>query len=76
MKKNYQHLSVEALVDKKKNTLEYIAEQEKQLVSTKSILLQLFLTHCIKTAKEDIHLINAELCYRGYNDVAKANGGW
>ena len=69
MKRNYQHLSIEALLEKRRNLLEYITEQEKTLVDTKSMLLQLFLSHCIKTSREDVHMINAELCYRGFTGV-------
>lgn len=62
--KKYQHWSTEALESKKKFILSDIEEWERVLINTKSTLIQLSLTHTIKRAKEVLHAINAELCYR------------
>ena len=62
--KKYQHWSTETLEAKKNSILLDIEEWERILVTTKSTLIQLSLTHTIKRAKEVIHAIDAELCYR------------
>ena len=62
--KKYQHWSTETLEEKKKMLLLDIEEWERTLVNTKSILIQMSLTHTIKRAREVIHAIDAELCYR------------
>ncbi len=62
--KKYQHWSTEALESKKKFILSDIEEWERVLINTKSTLIQLSLTHTIKRAKEALHAIDAELCYR------------
>ena len=63
----FQHLSIETLTKRKEMLLEEIEKHEEALAVTKSTLYQIFLTHCIKTAKEEIHAIDAELCYREHN---------
>lgn len=62
--KNYQHWSMETLNKKRDSLLEEISKHEETLSVTKSMLYQIFLTHCIKTAKEEVRAIDAELCYR------------
>jgi hypothetical protein len=71
MGKHYQHLSTEALVEKRKYLEEDIADWNRTLTQTKSMLITLSLTHAIKKAKESIHLIDAELCYRNSGAVQK-----
>lgn len=66
--KNYQHWSTEALNDRKLSLLDDIDQWERFLVNTHSKLIQLSLNHYIKKAKEEIHAIDAELCYREHND--------
>ena len=68
MRRNYQHLSTEALNEEKDNLLRYISEQEEELLKTQSKLLCLLLSYYIKTAKEKIHMIDAELCYRKHHN--------
>jgi len=63
----FQHCSAETLIKRKEMLLEEIEKHEESLAVTKSTLYQIFLTHCIKTAKEEIHAIEAELCYREHN---------
>ena len=65
--KNYQHLSTDTLVHKRKRLLSDIEEWERTLRETKSVLIGFYLTHCIKKAKEEIHAIDTELCYREHN---------
>ena len=47
--------------------MESIQQWERVLVEVNSKLVQLSLTHYIKKAKEEIHAIDAELCYREHN---------
>ena len=70
MKKNYQyqHLSTETLKEKRDSLLKYISEQEEMLLKAESKLLQLLLTYYVKTAKEELHVIEAELCFREHNN--------
>ena len=65
--KNYQHLSTETLEYTKAKLLEDIADWERTLREVKSYLIILSLTHSIKRAKEKIHSIDAELCYREHH---------
>ena len=44
--------------------MESIEEWERTLREVKSYLIVLSLTHSIRRAKEKIHSIEAELCYR------------
>lgn len=64
--KNYQHWSLEALKNKRKSLIESINQWERILVEVKSKLIQFSLTHYIKKAKEEIHVIDAELYYRAH----------
>lgn len=66
--RNYQYLSTETLKCKRESLVLDIDQWEKLLASTHSALIRLSLGHYIKKAKEQIHLIDAELCYR--KDVA------
>ena len=65
--KNYQHWSLETLKHKRNSLMESIQQWERVLVEVNSKLVQLSLTHYIKKAKEEIHAIDAELCYREHN---------
>lgn len=62
--KNYQYWSIETLEFEKQKLLDYVADWERTLRETKSYLIVLSLTHSIKRAKEKLHAIEAELCYR------------
>lgn len=66
--KNYQHWSTETLEAKKKSLYADIEQWEGFLANTRSLLIQLSLTHYIKKATESIRAIDAELCYREHND--------
>jgi hypothetical protein len=66
--KQYQHWSTEALNSEKNNLLEEISKHQEALAVTKSTLYKIFLTHCIKSAKEEIHVIETELYYRTHKD--------
>lgn len=65
--KNYQHWSKETLLRERERLVEDIAEWEKSLIGVKSALIIASLTHYIRRAKEKIHVIDAELCYREHN---------
>lgn len=65
--KKYQHWSTKTLNEQRNNLLEVISKHEETLSVTNSTLYQIFLTHCVKTAKEEIRAIDAELCYREHN---------
>ena len=62
--KNYQHWSTDTLLHERKKLVESIEEWERTLREVKSYLIVLSLTHSIRRAKEKIHSIEAELCYR------------
>lgn len=62
--KNYQYLSTETLNMKRDNLLSDIEQWEKLLSNTRSALIRLSLSHYIRKAKDEIHLIDAELCFR------------
>ena len=65
--KNYQHWSTDTLTRKRKSLLSDIEEWERTLRETKSVIIEFYLTYCIKKAKEEIHSIDTELCYREHN---------
>lgn len=71
MGKHYQHWSTESLIEKRKYLEEDIADYNRTLSQTKSLLITLSLTCAIKRAKENIHSIDAELCYRNSGAVQK-----
>ena len=62
--KCYQRWSTETLKNEKENLLYFIEDWERTLANTISLLILFSLSHSIKNAKEDIHAIDAELCYR------------
>lgn len=62
--KCYQHWATEALIEKKKFLEEDIADWNRTLSQTKSIIITFSLTRAVKKAKEEIHTIEAELYYR------------
>lgn len=65
--KNYQHWSTDTLLHERSKLMESIEEWERTLREVKSYLIVLSLTHSIRRAKEKIHSIEAELCYREHN---------
>lgn len=65
--RTYQHWSTETLEFEKKKHLENIEEWERTLRDTNSFIIVWYLTKCVKTAKETIHAIDAELCYREHH---------
>lgn len=65
--KNYQHWSTDTLINRKTRLLADVADWERTLQETKSILIQFSLTHYIKKTKEEVRAIDAELCYREHN---------
>ena len=65
--KNYQHWSLETLEYEREKLLEDIAEWDRTLRDQKSYLIIKSLTAAIRRAKEKIHAIDAELCYRHCN---------
>lgn len=65
--KNYQHWSTDTLEYERKKLLEDIEEWDRTLRDQKSIIIILSLTHYIRRAKEKIHAIDAELCFRQHN---------
>lgn len=62
--KNYQYWSTKTLELERAKLLDNIAEWEKVLQETNSRLAVMSCTHSIKRAKEKIHAIEAEFCYR------------
>ena len=62
--KNYQHWGTETLEYERRKLLEDIEEWEHTLRDQKSYLIIKSLTNYIRRAKEKIHAIDAELCYR------------
>lgn len=69
MKNYYQHWSKEALMHRKDALIYDIEQWEKVLENAKSFLIRYSLTHTIKRSREEIHAINAELCYREHNNT-------
>ena len=65
--KNYQHWGTETLEYERRKLLEDIEEWEHTLRDQKSIIIIFSLTNYIRRAKEKIHAIDAELCYREHN---------
>lgn len=65
--KNYQHWGTETLEYERRKLLEDIEEWEHTLRDQKSIIIIFSLTNYIRRAKEKIHAIDAELCYRQYH---------
>lgn len=65
--KNYQHQSTDMLQLERTRLMEEIAGWENTLVDVKSALIIRYLNYAIKQAKEKIHVIEAELCYREHN---------
>ena len=65
--KNYQRQSTDMLNLERERLLEEIAGWEKTLTDVKSALIIRYLNFAIKQAKEKIHAIDAELCYREHN---------
>ena len=65
--KNYQHWSTDTLLHERNKLMESIEEWERTLREVKSYLIVLSITHSIRRAKEKIHSIEAELCYREHN---------
>jgi hypothetical protein len=49
--------------------LDDVNDWERMLRETKSFLIVLSLTHSIKKAKEKIHAIEAELCFREKHEL-------
>ena len=62
--KKFQYWSTETLKSKREGLCAEIRQWENVIVNAKSLLVQLSLSHYIKKAKEEIHAIDAELCYR------------
>ena len=66
--KNFQHWSTATLEARKVTLYSDITQYESLLVNAKSFLYRISLIYHIKHAKEEIHAIDAELCYREHND--------
>ena len=65
--RNYQHWSTETLEHERRKLLESIEDWERTLREVKSYLIVLSLTHSIRHAREKVHAIEAELCYREHH---------
>ena len=65
--RNYQHWSLETLEYERKRLLEDIAEWDRTLRDQKSFIIIFSLTHSIRHAREKVHAIEAELCYREHH---------
>jgi hypothetical protein len=65
--KNYQKLSLESLHFERDRLVFEIEGWESSLADVKSALIIRYLEYAIKQAKEEIHAIDAELCYREHN---------
>ena len=65
--RNYQHWSLETLEYERRKLLEDIAEWDRTLRDQKSYLIIKSLTAYIRRAKEKVHAIEAELCYREHH---------
>lgn len=65
--KNCQKLSLEFLHLERDRLVFEIEGWERTLADVKSFLMVRYLEHAIKQAKEEIHAIDAELCYREHN---------
>ena len=67
--RTYQYWSVETLEFERQRLLDDVKDWERMLRETKSFLIVLSLTHSIKKAKEKIHAIEAELCFREKHEL-------
>ena len=65
--KNYQNLSTDSLQFERNRLVFEIEGWERTLADVKSALIIRYLNFAIKKAKESIHAIDAELCYREHN---------
>lgn len=65
--KNYQKLSLESLHFERDRLVFEIEGWERTLAEVKSALIIRYLNFAIKQANEEIHAIDAELCYREHN---------
>lgn len=65
--KNYKHYSLESLHFERDRLVFEIEGWERTLADVKSALIIRYLNFAIKQAKEEIHAIDAELCYREHN---------
>ena len=65
--KNYQKLSPESLHFERDRLVFEIEGWERTLAEVKSALIIRYLNFAIKQAKEEIHALDAELCYREHN---------
>ena len=65
--KNYQRLSTDMLQFERDRLVFEIEGWERTLAEVKSALIIRYLNFAIKQAKEKIHAIEAELCYREHN---------
>jgi hypothetical protein len=65
--KNYQRHSTDMLQFERDRLVFEIEGWEKTLAEVKSALIIRYLNFAIKQAKEKIHAIEAELCYREHN---------
>ncbi len=67
--RTYQYWSIETLEFERQKLLDEVTDWERMLRETKSFLIVLSLTHSIKKAKEKIHAIEAELCFREHHKL-------
>ena len=65
--KNYQRHSTDMLQFERDRLVFEIEGWERTLAEVKSALIIRYLNFAIKQAKEKIHAIDAELCYREHN---------
>ena len=65
--KNYQRHSTDMLQFERDRLVFEIEGWERTLAEVKSALIIRYLNFAIKQAKEEIHAIDAELCYREHN---------
>ena len=65
--KNYQRHSTDMLQFERDRLVFEIEGWERTLAEVKSALIIRYLNFAIKQAKEKIHAIEAELCYREHN---------
>lgn len=65
--KNYQHQSTDMLRIEHSRLIYEIEGWNKTLSEVQSALIIRYLNYAIKQAKEKLHAIEAELCYREHN---------
>lgn len=65
--KNYQHYEMGMLKLERDRLTYEISNWERTLADAKSFIIIKYLQFAIKQAKENIHAIDAELCYREHN---------